>query len=360
MKRFLQAILLVALPCQLIAQNPELTSLNPSKYQTQSEPTIMNLRINGNKIWPDFLTLLMTIEVMDVHFKKDGRDQIMPFSSISSSSLSLSFNSAGWVDKPGPIEVYITVESVAGRPAHRSNSLFINVEPTATVAPLLNSLSNSSFKTGSPKEKYYIRVYGKNFGESRSTSVSIGGLPASIGYANLTDGVIDVWVPADVYTKAGTYPVQVNSKYGASNTLPLKIEGATTLIKVNPVSGVKPVTVKPTVMAKPPTAATTIATRNLTLNSENAARLNAEMVRGARITMVGLITDPSISAQLENYILSLENVFVVDNQLSISSSPGNININLKANRIDRPAIDKLKKQISDKAVELKITVEVSE
>ncbi len=357
MKLLLKAMLFIAIPFQLVAQNPELTSLSPSKFLTQSEPTIMRLTINGKNMWPNYLTISMAIDVMHIHFKRDGRDEVIRGSGISSVSQSLSFPSTGWVDKPGQIEVYITIDAFGGRPAYRSNSLFITVEPTATTAPVLNSLSNSSFKTGSPKEKYYIRLYGKNFGEIRSTSVSIGGINAGIGWSNLTDGVIDVWVPADVYSKAGEYPVQVKSKYGLSNTLPLKIESVATLVRAVPI-GVKPVTAKPVIQTKTAANTKAISTRLATLNTDNAARLNTEMIRGARVTITGVITDPALGATLEDYILNLENVFVVDNQLAIADSPGNININLKAMGIDAAAVEGIKKKIREKAAELKLTVSV--
>ena len=356
MKIIMRVILTLLIPFQLLAQNPVLTSLSPSRFQTQSEPTTMRLTINGNDMWPKHLTITMTIQVMHIHFKRDGRDEVIRGSGISSTSQSLWFTSTGWLDKPGQVEVYITIDAFGGYPAYRSNSLFFTVDPTSTSAPVINNLSNSSFKTGIPKEKYYIRVYGKNFGEIRSTSVSIGGNTASIGYANLTDGVIDVWVPAAVYGTAGEYPVQVRTKYGTSNTMPLKIESALMTLKPG-VLGPKPVTSTPATKVRP-MGNTVATTRLITLNSENNARLNETIMRGARVTMVGQVTSASISAEFENYILSLENIFVVDNQLVIADTPGNININLKTSGIDRAAAEKIKKQIEDKASEIKIGVGV--
>ena len=357
MKIILQSILTLFFSIQLLAQNPVLTSLSPARFQTQSEPTTMRLTINGNDMWPKHLTITMTIQVMHIHFKRDGRDEVIRGSGISSNSQSLWFTSTGWLDKPGQVEVYITIDAFGGYPAYRSNSLFFTVEPTSTSAPIINNLSNSSFKTGNPKEKYYIRVYGKNFGEIRSTSVSIGGNNASIGYANLTDGVIDVWVPAAVYGTAGEYPVQVKTKYGTSNSVPLKIESAVMMLKPG-VLGSKPATSAPATKVRP--QVNTVATTRLnTLNTENAGRLNETIMRGARVTMVGQVINPSISAELENYILSLENIFVIDNQLITSDAPGNININLKSTGIDRAATEKIKKQIEDKANEIKLSVSVT-
>ena len=182
----------------------------------------MHLSINGKNMWPDYLTITMTIQVMHIHFKKDGRDVVIRGSGISSTSQSLDFISTGWLEKPGTIEVYITIDEFPGHPAYRSNSLYLNVEATPTSAPIINNLSNTSFKTGEPKEKYYIRIYGKNFGEIRSTYASIGDQTASVGWSNLQDGVMDVYVPASVYSNAGSYPVVVHTKYGVSNPYNLK------------------------------------------------------------------------------------------------------------------------------------------
>jgi hypothetical protein len=348
-------VFLLLLPFQAIAQNPELTSLNPMKFQTQSDPTSLHLTINGKNMWPDRLTISMAREVMHVHFKRDGRDVIMPRSTIGSSSYTLSFSSPGWADKPGTIEVYVTIAAYPGYPAYRSNSLYLTIEPTPTAPPVLSSLSNSSFKMGQPKETYQLRIVGKNFGENASTSVTVGGVNAGVGWWNLKDGVMDIWVPSEVYSKAGDYPVVVKTKYGTSNALPLKIEAGVMIIKpitttTKPIA--KTSTVKP--MVNP--AAKTV---KLSVNKDNASRLSAEMLRGVRVTMVGVIRDGSLSAQLESYITALENVFVVDNQLALSDNPGNININLKAVGVDAAAVEQVNKQIKAKADMLNLTVSIA-
>lgn len=343
------------LPLQVISQNPELTSLSPSTFQTQSEPTPLFLTINGKNMWPDRLTITMAHDVMHVHFKRDGRDIIVPRSTIGSYSYTLYFNSAGWADKPGTIEVYVTIDAYPGYAAYRSNSLYLKIEPTSTAAPVLSSLSNSSFKMDQPKESYKLRLVGKNFGESASTSVTIGGVTSGVGWWNLKDGVIDVWVPSEIYTKAGEYPIVVHTKYGTSNALPLKIE--------NPAMTVKPViiTKQPSnkIITGKPQVNPAVNTVNLIKNPDNASRLNAEILRGVRVTMVGVIRDASLSAQLESYISSLENVFVVDNKLGFSDSPANINIQLKAVGVDAAAVDQISKLIQEKAASLNLSVIIS-
>lgn len=353
MKTLLKIFLLL-LPNLAISQNPELSSLSPSKFQTQSDPTSLFLTINGKNMWPDRLTISMAKDVMHVHFKRDGREIIVPRSTIGVYSYTLYFSSPGWADKPGTIEVYVTIDAYSGYPAYRSNSLYLTIEATPTVPPVLSSLSNSSFKMGSPKEIYQLRLVGKNFGESASTSVSVGGHTAGVGWWNLKDGVMDIWIPSEVYSKAGDYPVVVKTKYGSSNSLPIKIEPAVLLVK--PVVISKPTTKINT--AKPPvnTAAKTI---KLSLNRDNASKLDAEMLRGVRVTMVGVIKDASLSAQLESYITGLENVFVVDNQLALSDNPGNININLKAIGVDAAAVEQINKLIKAKGDALNLTLSIA-
>lgn len=355
MNTLLRLFLFLLLPIQALAQNPELTSLNPMKFQTQSEPTSLHLTINGKNMWPDRLTITMARQVMHVHFKRDGRDVIMPRSTIGSNSYTLYFSSPGWADKPGTIEVYVTIDAYPGYAAYRSNSLYLTIEPTPTSPPVLSSLSNSSFKMGQPKETYQLRLVGKNFGENASTSVTVGGRNAGVGWWNLKDGVMDIWVPSEVYSKAGDYPIVVKTKYGTSNPLTLKIEPVTMLIKPVTVTS-RPVnqsaTVKPTVNS----AAKAV---RLSLNKDNASKLSAEMLRGVRVTMVGVIREGSLSAQLETYITGLDNVFVVDNQLTLSDSPGNININLKAIGVDAAAVEQIINLINAKAASLNLTVSIA-
>lgn len=353
MKTLLRLLLLL-LPFQAISQNPELTSLSPSKFQTQSAPTSLFLTINGKNMWPERLTISMAHDVMHVHFKRDGREMIVPRSTIGTSSYTLYFSSPGWADKPGTIEVFVTIDAYPGYPAFRSNSLYLTIEPTPTGAPVLSSLSNSTFKLGSPKESYKLRLVGKNFGENASTSVTVGGLNAGVGWWNLKDGVIDIWVPSEVYSKAGEYPVVVKTKYGTSNALPLKIE-ATTMI-VRPVTITKPAN---NAIKVNPQANTSVKITRISLNQDNASRVNAEMLRGIRVTMIGLIGDASLSAQLESYITALENVFVVDNQLSLSDTGGNININLKAKEVDAAAVEEVRKLIQRKADSLGLNVSIA-
>jgi hypothetical protein len=126
---------------------------------------------------------------------------------------------------------------------------------------------------------------------------------------------------------------------------------------------IKPVTVT----SKPVNQATTVRpqvnpsvkTVKLSMNRDNPSKLNAEMLRGVRVTMVGVTSDPSVAAQLESYIAGLENVFVVDNQLILSDNPGNININLKAVSVDAVAVDQITKLIKAKADSLHLAVSIA-
>jgi hypothetical protein len=78
-----------------------------------------------------------------------------------------------------------------------------------------------------------------------------------------------------------------------------------------------------------------------------------------RVTITGVTADGPTSTTLERFISEQDNVFVVDNQLQILETNGNINIVLKPNGIDETTVNNLKKSIEDKAASLKLTVAVT-
>ena len=342
LKRFaIHLLAALIFPFVMAAQNPVLTSVSPSKFYTQSEPTVLKLTIEGKNMWPDYLTITMTIQVMHVHFKKAGRDEEIRGVGISSDKQIVEFISSGWLNTPGDIEVYVTIDEFSGRPAFRSNSLFLHVEETPKTAPVLSSISSSSFTVGAPKDKYYIRLYGKNFGEQKSTFATIGGVSAPAGWEHLEDGVMDVWVPSAIYTKAGSYPVVVHTKYGESNPVTLTMNPM--VITMVPQKKSMPVQTN----VNNNGVISTLAKGIMQPNKD--AFLKADMVKGIRVTLTGIISDGATRTALENYISSLANVFVVDNQLDIAEASGNINIVLKAAGVDKPAVEAVRKQIQDKA-----------
>jgi hypothetical protein len=356
MKKTMLFMFVLALSLQGWSQT--LTSLYPAKFYTQSEPTVMRLTINGKDMWPNTMTITMTIQLMHIHFKKNGRDEVIRGVGISSDRQVVEFISSDWLSTPGPIEVYITTDEWPGNPAKRSNSLYLPVESTPATAPVITNLSNHSFSTGLKREDYYIRVYGKNFGEVRSTSATVGGIYAPAGWQHLEDGVMDIWIPTEIINKAGSYPVVVHTKYGESNPVDLKIEMPVKTIQPGALKNISVASQNKTVMAKPSNNVSQTVNR-ISFSTDNREKLGVQIIKGVRVTMNGVVADGPTKTNLENFISSQANVFVVDNQLQVQETNGNININLKGTGIDKTALDNLKKAIESKAAEMKLSVAVA-
>jgi hypothetical protein len=351
--------MVLLLPLGLFAQT--LTSVSPAKFYTQSEPTTMSLTINGKNMWPNNLTITMAGQVMHVHFKKNGKEEIIKRYLISSTSHDVRFTSTDWVSTAGPVEVFVTIDAFSGNPAYRSNSLWLQVEETPKQAPVLTSLSKTALNTGLKRDSYYIRLYGKNFGETRSTYATFGGLNASVGWQHLEDGVIDIWIPTEVINKPGSYPVVVHTKYGTSNPIDFKIDQPVAQVNtVGKVQNVKiqPVATKPVLNVGNNNSAVQVSNVSV-MSNDKQAKLAAQVIKGVRVTITGVTADGPTSTTLERFISEQDNVFVVDNQLQILETNGNINIVLKPNGIDETTVNNLKKSIEDKAASLKLTVAVT-
>lgn len=348
-------VLVLSLQCR----SQTLTSLYPAKFYTQSEPTVMRLTINGKDMWPNTMTITMTIQLMHIHFKKNGRDEVIRGVGISNDRQVVEFVSSDWLSTPGSIEVYITTDEWPGNPAKRSNSLYLPVESTPATAPVITNLSNHSFSTGLKREEYYIRVYGKNFGEVRSTSATIGGIYAPAGWQHLEDGVMDIWIPTEIINKAGSYPVVVHTKYGESNPVDLKIEVPVMKVQPGVLKNVSVASQNKTVMTKANNNNVSQTVNRVNFSTDNRERLGIQIIKGIRVTMNGVVADGPTKTNLENFISSQANVFVVDNQLQVQETNGNININLKGTGVDKTALETLKKAIETKAAEMKLSMAIA-
>lgn len=318
----------------------------------------MRLTINGKDMWPNTMTITMTIQLMHIHFKKNGRDEVIRGVGIASDRQVVEFVSTDWLSTPGPVEIYITTDEWPGNPAKRSNSLYLPVENTPSTSPVITDLSNHSFSTGLKREEYYIRVYGKNFGEIKSTYASVGGIYAPAGWEHLEDGVMDIWIPTEVINKAGSYPVVVHTKYGESNPVDLKIEMPVMKVQPGVLKNVSVANQNKTAMTKPNNNVSQTVNR-INFSNDNREKLGVQIIKGVRVTVNGVVADGPTKTNLENFISSQANVFVVDNQLQVQETNGNININLKGTGVDKTVLDNLKKAIETKAAEMKLSVAVA-
>ncbi len=351
----------VILTINVSAQNPVLSSFNQPILYTQSEPTSIILDIEGENICPDFFTITEMTQLMNIHFKKSGRDEVIPFFSIGKSEVWVKFNSSDWLNTPGDVEVYETINQFGDLPSSKSNSTFLHVEETPKTAPAITSISENSLNLGEPRENYLIWIYGKNFGEQNSTFASIGGYtaPANFYHTALAGGYMNVWIPMEVFTKSGSYSVVVHTKYGESNPLILKMNVPILNVpKSNiPKQGItnntpvknSPILNNMNVIKSPKIA---------NLQKNNDIILNHQITTGIRVTMTGIISDGATRAILENYIKALENVFIVYDQLSLSDTIGSINIVLKSDGVDNAEVDKVKQQIQDKVAAMGLNANV--
>jgi hypothetical protein len=342
----------IFLPIFLIAQTPKITSITPSKVYTQSEPTVVHVTIKGDEMWPDYMTVTLADQIMHTHFKKVGRDEEVSRVEMSSFEHKMQFTSPGWLDSPGNIEVYITIDAYNGRPAVRSNSVFLQVTDVPKTAPVISNISKNSFKLGEAKDKYKFRIYGSNFGEQHGTYPMVNGIKAGVSFWNLEDGVIDVWIPKEVYSTVGEYPVVVHTNFGESNAVMMKIEKSIMLnvARAGMTKNTKPATT--------PATQTSIATVNRQAVIANTDPRVSVLVRGISVDMVGVIGDGGTGAMLESYIRDLPGVMIVQNHLTVADSAGNINITVKGEGVDAATLENIRNQIRARASELKLNVAV--
>ena len=335
MKFFKTAFILLTVLPFIGASQTTLTSLSPSRFYTQSSPITMSMDIEGKNIWPDGWTLNNTIDRIKVYFKKgDKQGEITGRNGISTNTKGIYFSSEDWAKTPGTIEVFLIMDG------KRTNSLWLTIEQSPKAAPVITSLSDYSFKTGEKPDVYYIRIYGKNFGEESSTYATIGSLGASAGWQSLQDGVMDVWVPGEYINKPGTYPVTVTTAQGTSNSMNLKIE-APPVAKLLPGKNLNTVSVKP-------------VNNNLRFAIKRD-KASMQVVKGIKVKLGGTVAFGENKSQLEKFISGLDNVFFVDDQLDVTGSNGNISVSIQGKLIGKTYLENIKDQIRNKLASMKLS-----
>jgi hypothetical protein len=337
-------ILLFSIPFLAISQT-KLTSLSTTRYLTQAYPSIKKLTIYGENLWPDYMTNAMSIELVVVHFKKDGRDQVIQKTSGTKTQLTVSFSSADWLTTPGNIEVYLMMggpgETTATR---RTNSLWITVDAMPTFPPVITDVSPKEFRTGLNRDQYYITILGNHFGEEGSTSVTIGGITANYGRLDLDNGKMYYWIPKELIATPGNYDVIVRTAFGESRSFPISIVSPT--MRMVPVAA--PIKVGPKVN-------TPVSTNKMIVaNTKAITTTEAVLLSGARVTLRGNISSEADKTLLENYINRLDHVVVVTNQLALSDNNANLLITITGRNVDGSALENIRTSINAKLKELKI------
>lgn len=338
-------ILLCSIPLLATSQT-KLTSLSTTRYLTQAYPSIKKLTIYGENLWPDYMTNAMSIELVVVHFKKDGKDHVIQKTSGTKTQLTVSFSSADWLTTPGNIEVYLMMggpgETTATR---RTNSLWITVDAMPTFPPVITDVTPKEFRTGLNRDQYYITILGNHFGEEGSTSVTIGGIAASYGRLDLDNGKMYYWIPKELIATPGKYDVIVRTAFGESRPFPITIVSPT----MKMVQVTAPIKVGPKVN-------TPISTNKMIVPNTKAITTTNEaiLLSGARVTLRGNISSEADKTLLENFINRLDHVVVVTNQLALADNNANLLITITGRNVDGSALENIRTSINTKLKELKI------
>lgn len=327
----------------------QLNSVYKNKFYTQSVNYPMQVTIYGKNIWPDYMDNNGMISRVKVFFRKGDKVQEIRKISSNASQTTVSFLSDDWLRTTTPVEVYLETDG------KRSNSLAITVVESPKTPPVINNISPSKFAVGQPSDKYSFRISASNLGEEGSTSVTVNGIPATVAWQNLIEGVIDVWIPKSLINTPGTYNVKTRTKMGESNPVPLTIEQPfVKMVPISPIQGAKPSNVK--VINKDVTASKVNAIKPI-----NAAAIDPSMklLSGIRVKMIGLIKYAEDKSVLENYIRELDRVMFVENELAPGDNNQNLFISIKGTNVERVTLDHVKLSIQKKLSEMGITAQVN-
>ena len=343
------AALVILLPLHSLSQS-KLTTLYPTIFFTETEVRGHNLTINGAKLWPVYMTLEEVVKKVKIYFKNTDKTVEMEKSSIGGDKTVVSFSSADWLYESGPIEVYAIVDGV------KTNSLWLPVKQAPSLPPVIKEIYPDKIKTGQTGEYYYsIKITADNLVNDESNTVSIGDQPAYTISTTEDREIINVWVPKAYINTPGTYNVQIKTKLGISNTLPLVIEkpplrmtrisSPVNISQVNTISTNNTVAVPQTV---------NIAANSGILYTANS-RPTELLAEGIMVTMNGNIAYGEDGAVLEKFINGLDKVLMVSNLFKTGDNNSNIFIVLKGNKIAVPDLEKIKKTIEDKLKEIGLT-----
>lgn len=345
--------LLLVVPMMAVAQTT-LTSLSTNRYLTHAYPTIKKLTIYGDNLWPEWMTNSMSLELVKVHFRKDAKDQVIQQSSGNKTQLTVTFTSTDWLTTPGKIEVYLMMgKQGETTPTTRTNSLWVTVDAMPTMPPVITDIIPKEFKTGLKRDEYYITILGNHFGESGTTSVTIGGIVANYGRLDLDNGKMYYWIPKELIGTPGKYDVVVKTAFGTSMPFPITILAPT--MRMAQVTA--PIKVGPSVNA-PANAnkvAVPVSTNKVIIANRGAISATEPiLIAGARVIMRGNIASEADRTALDNFINKLDHVVVVSNQLALSDNNANLFIGISGQKVDASALESIRSSISSKLKELKI------
>lgn len=343
------ALIAILFPLSLMAQS-KLTSLSPAIYYTESAEARHVITVRGENLWPSYMSQPQASERVKLFFSAAGKTMELEKTAIGTDKILSGFNSSDWLYKTGSIEVYVTIDGT------RTNSLWLQVNPSPTVAPVLKEVYPSKLKTGQEGEYYYaIRLSADNLDGESFNYVTIGDQPAYIISTTADRTALNVWVPKAYINSPGTYNITIRTSYGTSNALPLVLEKpALRMTKINSPVAATPIGTKPVSSSAPvsPTLNVTPISGTVNPSSDSPADL---LVSGLKITLYGNISFGEDGAALETYVRSLDKVILVDNLLHISNNNRNLLVEIKSNKLPASDAENAKKLIEARLSAMNLT-----
>jgi hypothetical protein len=203
---------------------------------------------------------------------------------------------------PGSLEFQVIVRGVS------SNIASLPLIAAPTNPPLITSVSPSHFAINMTGTRDYLfRVIAKNVGDD--TQPFVGSEKAEIGLAFFAEGIVDVWLPNDLRSKSGTYPVKLVGSNGTSNEVSISVGYRG--IGSQPNSNAMPTpTPKPFQSHLGPGAQSALMYMNV--HMEDLA---------GHVTLTGTVASIAVKAQLLNAIRSMPGVVDVTDQTTVAPAP---------------------------------------
>jgi len=200
---------------------------------------------------------------------------------------------------PGQLDFQIVLRGVP------SNVVTIPLMAIPSRPPSISSVSPSQRDVGlTGASDYLLQVVGKDMPDD--TSATIGGERAPIGRANFGEGVMSIWVPKDLQSRAGTYAVQLHNSRGDSNTVNLTIG--------HDIRGSLPGAI---VLAPPPR---TPPIARADVNATTPLDVQLTNVAG-HVTLKGRANSIEAKAQLIAAIRAMPGVFDVTDLITVDPAP---------------------------------------
>jgi hypothetical protein len=205
---------------------------------------------------------------------------------------------------PGALEFQVVVRGAL------SNIGSVALIRAPTDPPIIESVSPSHFNTGlTGTFDYVLRVSGKNVRDD--TQAFVAGEKVQIARAYFADGLIEVWLPNDLRSKSGSYPVKLVGSNGTSNEMQITVGYQSIVTNPNP----NPIPIpRPT---SNPFSAQTGSGFNSVLTSMDVHMRNV----AGHVTLTGSVASIDVKRELLRAVKSMPGVVDVADQVTIAAAP---------------------------------------